>query len=115
MDEILWQRHNQPEELPIDGFEDVDAFIESNVEQTLAERESTYGSFSNVAEMTQGLLFVMSQYGYDGMPDTHKESIHMIASKLARIVNGDFNYKDNWHDIGGYAKLIENLIGEDSK
>lgn len=96
-------------------FAESDALIESNVEQssivkTLAERQSTYGDFSKVAEMTQGLLFVMSQYGYSDMPDTHKESIHMIASKLARIVNGDNNHLDSWHDIGGYSKLIENLI-----
>lgn len=101
--------------LPVPDFEAIDAFIESNVEQssivkTLAERQSTYGDFSKVAEMTQGLLFVMSQYGYSDMPDTHKESIHMIASKLARIVNGDNNHLDSWHDIGGYSKLIENLI-----
>lgn len=100
------------------AFAESDALIESSVEQssiveTLAERQSTYGDFSKVAEMTQGLLFVMSQYGYSDMPDTHKESIHMIASKLARIVNGDNNHLDSWHDIGGYSKLIENLIKSD--
>ena len=31
-------------------------------------------------------------------------------SKMARIVNGDFNHKDSWHDIGGYSKLIEGLL-----
>ena len=31
----------------------------------------------------------------------------MIASKIARIVNGDPDYADNWHDIAGYARLVE--------
>jgi len=26
---------------------------------------------------------------------------------MARIVNGDSNYIDNWHDIAGYATLVE--------
>lgn len=90
----------QPEELP---------FI-SDTQATLNERKSTYGDFENVAEMTQGLLFVMGQYGYESMPDMHKEAIHMICSKMARIVNGDHNHLDSWHDICGYAKLIENNI-----
>ena len=31
----------------------------------------------------------------------------MITNKMARIVNGDPNYIDNWHDIAGYATLVE--------
>ena len=31
----------------------------------------------------------------------------MICSKMARIVNGDFDYIENWHDIAGYATLME--------
>lgn len=31
----------------------------------------------------------------------------MIATKMARIVNGDPDYLDNWHDIQGYAKLVQ--------
>ena len=88
---IVWQRNEQP------------------LAETLNERESTYGSFSNVAEMTQGLLFVMEQYGYKEMPDKHKEALHMICSKMARIVNGNHSHKDSWHDIGGYSALVERM------
>jgi len=31
----------------------------------------------------------------------------MIFCKIARILNGDPNLIDNWHDIAGYAKLVE--------
>jgi len=34
----------------------------------------------------------------------------MICHKISRIVNGDPNYKDSWHDIIGYAKLIEDKL-----
>ena len=41
------------------------------------------------------------------MPDIQREALEMIASKLARILNGDNNYADSYHDIGGYSKLVE--------
>jgi hypothetical protein len=31
----------------------------------------------------------------------------MIFCKITRILTGDPNYTDNWHDIAGYAKLVE--------
>jgi hypothetical protein len=34
----------------------------------------------------------------------------MILMKLARALNGDPNDTDNWHDIQGYAKLVEDRI-----
>ena len=46
------------------------------------------------------------------MPYAHEEALHMICSKIARIMNGDINHLDSWHDIGGYSKLIEDLIGD---
>ena len=98
------QKFTQPEELPFVGDEP------TGVDGTLAERQAQYGNFSEVAEMTQQLLTVMGQYGYEYLPDMHKEALHMICSKMARIVNGDHNHLDSWHDIGGYAKLIENNI-----
>lgn len=36
----------------------------------------------------------------------------MIAGKIARIINGDPNYVDSWHDIAGYATLIEQELKE---
>ena len=98
-------------DLPAFNFGAIDDFVESNVEQTLIDRESTYGSFSDVADTTSKLMgILLNSKNGQILPCTHQEALHMICSKMARIVNGDCNYKDNWHDIGGYAKLIENLI-----
>jgi hypothetical protein len=38
----------------------------------------------------------------------------MILHKIARIVNGDSNYADSWHDIGGYAKLVVDELNNKS-
>ena len=34
----------------------------------------------------------------------------MISHKIARIMNGDPNYADNWIDIAGYATLVANRL-----
>lgn len=80
------------------------------VDATLAERQSQYGCYEDVAQVTQQILSALRIGNYDKLPAPMKESLHMIASKMARIVNGDPEYLDNWHDIGGYSKLIEKLI-----
>lgn len=101
---VLWQRHTQPEELP---------FIDDkpkSIDETLVERQSSYGCYEDVAHITQEILKSLRAGRYEEMPATHKEAMHMIASKMARLVNGDFNHKDSWHDIGGYAKLVEGLL-----
>ena len=41
------------------------------------------------------------------------EALDMIFSKIARIINGDPNYADSWHDIAGYAKLIDDRLVAD--
>jgi hypothetical protein len=36
-----------------------------------------------------------------------REALDMILHKIARIVNGNPNETDHWHDIAGYATLVE--------
>ena len=90
-------------DLPEFNFEAVGDFVESNVEQTLSDRESTYGSFKDVAVTTRNL---MNCIDVDSMNAVQQEALHMICSKLARIANGDPNHVDSWHDIAGYASLV---------
>lgn len=100
---VVWQRPTKPEELP---FIDDEPKM-SDIEQTLNERQSQYGSFEDVATVTQDLLAILERTGLKSLPKPHKEALHMICSKMARIVNGDFDYIENWHDIAGYATLME--------
>ena len=84
-----------------------------NIDATLAERQSQYGSFEDVAFVTENIMSTLAKVRSNrlhDLPHTHRMALYMIASKMARIVNGDFNHLDSWHDIGGYSKLIEDLI-----
>lgn len=121
---IVWQRPQQPEPLPFvddevqsinDQYAEIEQVRQQSIDATLAERQSTYGGFVHVANTT-GKLFAEIKNGKNAhmLPYAHEEALHMICSKIARIVNGDFNHIDSWHDIGGYAKLIENLIKENN-
>lgn len=84
----------------------------SDLTDTISKREATYGGFDKVATTAQNL----KQAFYEGIAlgqtggkfnDPQKESLDMILHKLARIACGDPHYKDNWHDIAGYALLGE--------
>ena len=99
------------DDLPEFDFEAVDEFVESNVEQTLSDRESTYGSFRDVAELTSSLMNDLLRLD---MSFVQREALHMICSKLARIANGDPNHIDSWHDIAGYATLVVKDINGNS-
>ena len=39
----------------------------------------------------------------------------MILHKIARAVTGDAFYADTWHDIAGYALLIEKYIEDQNR
>ena len=79
-----------------------------DVTETLGLRENRYGEFRNVSETSQWLKDIMrGGASWKGMEPFMQESLDLIANKLARIVNGDPFYDDSWHDVGGYAKLVE--------
>ncbi|MDP2371894.1 DUF6378 domain-containing protein [Rhodoferax sp.] len=78
----------------------------SAIEATLAERGSRYGTYTEHARITQNLKDVMAKTPkWGGLQPHQKETLEMIAHKIGRILNGDPNYHDSWHDIVGYAKL----------
>lgn len=79
------------------------------VQDTLKERGSRYGLFEDHAKLTQKLKLTMhTTDNWSKLSPSHKEALEMIAHKIARILNGDPEYKDSWHDIAGYASLAEN-------
>lgn len=84
----------------------------SDLNDTLAERGSRYGSFEKHAMIAQCLQTIMR--GTDAVPTNWDylspdmaQALTVIADKIARILNGDPAYLDNWHDIQGYARLVE--------
>ena len=86
----------------------------SDIEKTLAERGARYGDFTDCAAIAQHLQEVMRgrqepcvHDGWDRLTPDKKQALTVIADKIARILSGDPEYTDNWHDIAGYAKLAE--------
>lgn len=81
------------------------------VHATLAERERTYGDFEDNAEMAQRLKSVMrTGEAWCRLDPDQREALEMIASKVSRIVTGDPNHVDSWHDVSGYATLVERRL-----
>lgn len=84
------------------------------LENTLKERKSNYGSFYDNANTCQSIKELMRKHiSWLDMTPYQMEALDMIAHKLARILNGDPNYIDSWHDIAGYATLVENILKGD--
>jgi hypothetical protein len=84
---------------------------QTNVNEMLAGREARYGSFQGHARISQDLKAAMNERsGWDGLQADQREALEMIQHKIARILNGDPNYADNWVDIAGYATLVANRL-----
>ena len=80
----------------------------TDINATLDEREERYGAFSEHARLSQGIKRVMvTGRRWDALTDSQKEALEMVAHKIARVLNGDPGYADNWHDMAGYATLVE--------
>ena len=72
----------------------------------LNKREKTHGQYAKTAETSQKIkLTMMLSKNWNKLTEPQAEAIEMIASKLARILNGDPNFRDHWDDIAGYAQL----------
>jgi len=85
-----------------------------NIDDTLKEREYRYGNFKSHARITQDIKFAMNDGNWRDLSSDKKEALEMIAHKIGRILNGDPEYYDSWHDIEGYARLVaDSLVKED--
>jgi hypothetical protein len=83
----------------------------ADVAATLAERGKRYGDFTDHAELCQALKTeMMTAPGYAALHAVQAQALEVIADKIARILTGDPDYADNWHDIQGYAKLVEERL-----
>lgn len=88
----------------------------AGIDATLAERGNRYGSFVTHAEITQGLKYTMQRSPqWEGLQADQKEALEMVAHKIGRILNGDPNYHDSWHDLVGYAKLVADRLASEGE
>ena len=85
----------------------------SAIDSTLTQRGNNYGLFATHAEVTQKLKWVVREstkeiHGVEieeRLSPSQLEALDMIFHKIGRIINGNPNIEDHWHDIAGYAEL----------
>ena len=84
------------------------------VQSILEQRGSRYGSFSDLAILSQDLKGTMrASPGWKKLTASQKEALEMVQHKIARMLNGDPTYEDNAVDIVGYSTLLmKNMQGD---
>ena len=83
----------------------------TDVNETLAERGGSYGEYADGTKIAMD-LYERCQ-GSPSWPDMNagqRYAMFMFCAKMARLLNGDPNHKDSWHDIAGYATLVHDRI-----
>lgn len=85
--------------------------------KTLTLRGSKYGHYHVNSRTVQALKSVVrTSANWGSVSDSMRESIDSILVKISRILSGDPYHADSWHDISGYAKLIEaQLTGKNAE
>lgn len=80
----------------------------NEIESTLKERNGTHGDYSDQAALCEALRYTMvGGKLWNVMMPTQRDALNMIAVKISRILTGNPNEPDHWHDIQGYALLVE--------
>lgn len=83
--------------------------------QLLKEREQTHGDYAITAQTAQVLKqIIRNSPSYDDMSASMRESLDMIAVKLARIMAGDPFERDHWLDLVGYSTLVLRELNADN-
>ena len=82
----------------------------SDVLKTLADRGSVYGDYGVGTEFRAGVMDLIDmtrvKHGFKALTTKEKVYIFDIVNKLSRLVATP-SHIDTWHDIAGYASLVE--------
>ena len=83
------------------------ATLKPTAQTIIGEREHTHGNFGAVSFTSQQLKSVLEEApNWERLSSEARESLHLIQTKEARILNGNPDNVDHWRDIEGYAKLV---------
>lgn len=83
----------------------------SAIDETLAARGEHYGDFRETFAVIQRIKAALQTgSGWHAMSMERREALEMIAVKMGRLVSGDSGHADSWHDIAGYARLVEQSL-----
>ena len=90
--------------------------MQHNVSETLDDREKDYGSYVRLSALLEAIIEAYRRSdNYWKLEPYQRVSLYMDAMKTARILNGDFNKIDSWHDKAGYAQLVVKQLTAESK
>lgn len=79
----------------------------NEINEILVERGKRYGPYETTAFIAQQLKMMMHETpSWHKLTAAQREGLEMIQHKIARILNGDPTYEDNWVDLIGYATLV---------
>ena len=85
------------------------------IEDTLKERGDVYGDYEGGSELRASIMDIIEARHFmvngKGMSKLHSIYIFDIVNKLSRL-SVTPTHKDTWHDIAGYAKLVEDTLTE---
>ena len=85
------------------------------VNNTLEERGKVYGDYKGGTELRGSILMLIGdRYEEVNGRKMSFDELHKfidVISKLSRLAASP-NHKDSWHDLAGYAKLVEEMIDE---
>ena len=88
------------------------------LEDTLRQRGQIYGDYRGDVETKVKIMEIILNRYYEvndkPMPARDMEHLHPIVMKLVRIAASP-RHLDSWHDLAGYAVLVEDILDEDNK
>lgn len=85
-----------------------------SVDDTLHAHHATHGEWRVQAACSRSLKAVLrSSKNWDRLTDGQREALDMICVKMSRILTGNPNHADSWHDVAGYARLEEKELIRD--
>lgn len=90
----------------------------SNVNETLKERGKVYGDYKGGSEFRANVMELIAdryaKVNHGGMPAIHMVYVYDIVNKLSRLAVTPYHI-DTWHDIAGYATLVEKALRKAEK
>ncbi len=97
----------------------------TTIDNVLQQRGSRYGEWKDQSVISIGLKNTLRyewaddlgsisvRPGWCRLEPYQQNALEMICEKLARVVNGDPTYLDNYRDVIGYCQLVMNRLIEE--
>jgi hypothetical protein len=78
-----------------------------NIAETLDEREEEYGRYADLSDILESIIEAYTcSKNWVNMEPYQRVALYMDAMKTARILNGNPDNIDSWHDKAGYSELV---------